>query len=225
MAQKTDIELIQEAEAIKNATAPGTNTALKIGTMLEDIIDSKINNGTYKVFTALLTQNGGDSPEQANYINQNSLTIGVSCYISQNLPLNQGGTDFTNVGAINNEVGTWFIATGTNPIWGNQDGGVNYNLGAPIVKVLQNTIGNVWFNYEGVGNYSVNSNGLFTIGKTMLQGVTFYSGDVDNLITINTTPDSNSISKIYLNKVSGNNNYIDGYLYSPGVPLEIRVYN
>jgi len=45
---------------------------------------------------------------------------------------------------------------------------LEYNEGAPVAIVLENTIGNIWFNYNGVGDYAVNSNGLFTIDKTAI---------------------------------------------------------
>ena len=79
----------------------------------------------YKVYTALLTQSG-DNDEQV--INTGTLTIGVTYEINDNSP----GMDFTNVGAPNNTVGTYFVATGTTPnSWGADEGGpdiLNYNL-------------------------------------------------------------------------------------------------
>ena len=175
---------------------------------------------SYKVYTALLTQSGGDSPEQANYINQGPLTIGVSCYISQNLPLNQGGTDFTNVGATNNEVGTWFIATGTTPIWGTQDGGVNYNLAAPRVTVLENTIGNIWFTYDVVGYYRIYSDSKFIQNKTFA------------FIAFPGSTNSGGSAAVYVNQVPQylpmeTRDYAgilsDDILYDTSI--EIRVYN
>lgn len=44
MAQQTDAELLDEAAIIKDETAEGANTADRVGTMLENIIDSKLNN-------------------------------------------------------------------------------------------------------------------------------------------------------------------------------------
>lgn len=44
MAQKTDADLIIEADVIKNETVAGANTASRNGTMLNNVIDSKINN-------------------------------------------------------------------------------------------------------------------------------------------------------------------------------------
>lgn len=43
MAQKTDIELSDEALIIRNETEIGANTALRVGDMLKDIVDSKSN--------------------------------------------------------------------------------------------------------------------------------------------------------------------------------------
>lgn len=113
----------------------------------------------YKVFSALLTQSGGDDTQ-----NQQSglLTIGVTYYIDDNA----SNPDFTNVGAANNNVGTYFMATGTTPTsWG--EATLAYNPGAPVATVLENTIGNIWFTYNNVGNYFCNSDGLFTENKTV----------------------------------------------------------
>ena len=118
----------------------------------------------YKVFTALLTQSGGDDSDA---IGIGLLTIGKTYTIYNPIP--SIGIDFTNVGAPNNEIGTSFIATGTTPNnWGNEEGVgsqiLTFNNGAPVATVLENTIGNVWFTYNGVGEYYCNSNGLFTTG-------------------------------------------------------------
>ena len=173
----------------------------------------------YRVFTALLTQSGGDSPANANYENQVPLVIGQSYFIDDNLPIVDGGTDFTNVGAANNDYGTWFIATGTTPIWGVNNGFLTYNEGAPVATVLENTIGNIWFTYTGVGNYGVNSNGLFTLNKTW-QSPTNY-----NL--------PNDITEGYNFAIFGNNSgaffvFQEGNLQDSSLvntPIEIRVYN
>jgi hypothetical protein len=120
---------------------------------------------SYKVYTALLTQSGGDSPDYDNGI---YFTVGMTYTIIQK-PGTSSYTlgDFTNVGAPNNEIGTSFIATSSDTAsnWGtNID--VSWNSGAPIATVLENTIGNIWFTYEQPGYYRINSNGLFTVNKT-----------------------------------------------------------
>jgi len=43
MAQKTDGQLTTEANIIRDETAVGANTALRVGTMLDNLIDSKVN--------------------------------------------------------------------------------------------------------------------------------------------------------------------------------------
>jgi hypothetical protein len=111
------------------------------------------------VYTALLTQTGANDP----YILSNSnLTIGVTYQIKTG---STGPFDFTNVGAINNNIGTSFVATGTTPNnWASA--ALNYNTGAPVAKVLENTIGNIWFTYNGEGSFSLFSNGLFILNKS-----------------------------------------------------------
>jgi hypothetical protein len=109
----------------------------------------------YKVYTALLTQGGGDDP---NVISGGLLQIGVTYKITDD---GGSGWDFTNVGAPNNNIGTYFIATGTTPNnWGNF-ARLEYNNGTPVVNVLENTIGNIWFIYDGTGTYSLKTSTNF----------------------------------------------------------------
>ena len=90
---------------------------------------------------------------------------------------------------------------------------------APIVTVLQNTIGDISFQYVGVGSYRVVSAGLFIEGKTFA--------------FIGSSPDGNSHASIassgggqsdirsiqsFINGVASNN-------VISGAALEIRVYN
>lgn len=107
------------------------------------VISGSSNVLPYKVYTALLTQIGGDDPFSITI--PEPLVIGQSYQISQ---YNEGD-DFTNVGAPSNTQDIWFVATGTTPaVWTN---GSNLftNGGAPVVIVLENTIGNIWFEYGG----------------------------------------------------------------------------
>lgn len=122
----------------------------------------------YKVYSALLTQTGTDTEDS---INSGDLDIGRTYAINEISP----GMDFTNVGAPNNDLGTKFIATGTTPnSWGS---GATYTLaysaGAPVVVVLENTIGNVWFTYNGVGTYQVHAIGGFIGIAPALSGCYF----------------------------------------------------
>ena len=115
----------------------------------------------YKVYTALLTQSGGNNFQS---ISSGSLTIGVTYQI---ISTSSAPGDFTNVGAPNNNVGTYFVATGTNPNeWGGYE--LEYNTGTPVVTVLENTIGNVWFERQGQGAYNCVCSGLFPEGKTFI---------------------------------------------------------
>ena len=162
---------------------------------------------TYKVYTALLTQSGSDGAAQG--ISASPLIVGATYYIEDN----QGsGWDFTNVGAPNNDIGTYFVATGTTPnSWG-IDGLLGYTPGAPVATVLENTIGNIWFTYDSTGFYLINSNGLFTNNKTWLQNIIITGGP--DFCIFNLGGDS----IIEVSTSAGND-----LLYN--TPIEIRVYN
>jgi hypothetical protein len=160
----------------------------------------------YKVYTALLTQSGGDSPVA---ISNTDLQVGVTYVIKDN-----GGGDFTNVGAPNNDVGTYFLATGTTPTaWGSTN--LEYNEGAPVVTVLENTIGNIWFTYFGIGQYQIFSDNLFTLDKSW---ATAYSGGDDEVSFNGFVVSPNGNNELRLNSGNGNNDHIS-------IRLEIRVYN
>jgi hypothetical protein len=166
----------------------------------------------YKVYTALLTQSGEDNQET---LIDDPLIIGVTYKIGDQA----GGTwDFTNVGAPNNDIDTYFVATGTTPnSWGN--GTLIYNTGAPVVTVLENTIGNVWFIYQDVGIYSLDSIELFTSDKTYLYIQSFPYPDEEKEIGI--TRDSDNTVAIS-NTQAGT--YSDNVL-NFRASIEIRVYN
>ena len=53
MAQKTDLELITESNIIRDETTIGANTALRVGTMFDNLVDSKINNDRVSDSTSL----------------------------------------------------------------------------------------------------------------------------------------------------------------------------
>lgn len=171
---------------------------------------------TYKVYTALLTQSGEDNPLS---IDTGLLTIGVTYYIN-NPSL---GMDFTNVGSPSNNTGTYFVATGTTPnSWGagqgTSNGTLTYNIGAPIVIVLENTLGNVWFTYNDIGQYLVNSNELFINNKSFaIIGTPTESGINNNFAGI--VPSGTSIFAIDVVEEGP----VDDLLQN--TPIEIRVYN
>jgi hypothetical protein len=174
----------------------------------------------YKVYTALLTQSGGSDLQT---ISSGDLTIGVTYFINSS---NNDG-DFTNVGAPNNDPGTYFVATGTTPnTWGTY-GDLKYNTGAPVVTVLENTIGNIWFTFNNTGSFHIISNGLFSSTSSTLFGSFFsdtlgggndayvfsYIVDSTSQITLSVlrTSDNSGVSVI-----GGDGRYC---------PIEIRVYN
>lgn len=174
----------------------------------------------YKVYTALLTQSGSSNP-QTIYIGTNygsTLTIGVSYTIDGN-----DTTDFTNVGAPNNNIGTSFVATGTIP--NNQNNNdityLTYNLGTPVVTVLENTIGNIWFEYKSVGDYRCNSDSLFTIGKTTIDIDSYgQNGNASGGALISNTT-LNPVDKFTINTYKAGDS--DDILAANRI--EIRVYN
>ena len=169
----------------------------------------------YKVYTALLTQSGGDDP---SFLTGGDLVIGYTYEIYDDGGF---GFDFTNVGAPNNNFGTYFVATGNTPnSWGT-DARLNYNAAAPVVTVLENTIGNIWFTYLNIGVYGANSSDLFPFGKTALFIGSANEGDVEGLNFAFFR--QNAINQLTIVTKDYTLNNTDGYLYN--TPIEIRVYN
>lgn len=88
---------------------------------------------------------------------------------------------------------------------------------APVAKVLENTIGNIWFTYGEVGTYYVNSNELFTENKTITSFLSNFPTSMafnENLLV---NFERQNVSQLTLSIVG------DGYLGN--TPIEIRVYN
>lgn len=181
---------------------------------LDQFVESKLPQPAYKVYTALLTQSGADDPLT---LSSGPVTKGVTYRISAN-----SDGDFSNVGAPNNNENTWFVAINNEvPNSYGTDCQLFYNNAAPVVTVLENTIGDVWFTYVGVGEYAINSNGLFSINKTI------------GFVTFNNCCNSGLGDKPFLaiNPSSVNSVYIssatDGILTDTVIqntPIEIRVY-
>lgn len=168
---------------------------------------------SYKVYTGLLTQTGTSNPLN---ITAGTLTIGVT----YNMSGVTSGTDFTNVGAPSNTNGVFFVATGTTP---NSFGGatLSYNTGAPTVKVLHNTIGNVYFRFMGTGVYRVASSSLFTADKTtVMLGPLDFSSSINP--TLSTIQFLNTTSNYTICTNDGGGIAYNGLLTN--TPIEIRVY-
>jgi hypothetical protein len=177
----------------------------------------------YKVFTALVKQEGTSS---FGNIGGGDLIVGKTYRI------NDLGGDFTNVGAPNNDAGTSFIATGTTPAsWNGAT--LNYNDGAPTATILENTIGNIWFEYNAEGRYYIISEAQFTLDKTFINGtpLTGYSV-LNNFVESSTGGDAgrgyflsqSDALVIELNTMRGFTNFRDNVLLYPTC-IEIRVYN
>ena len=171
----------------------------------------------YQVYTALLTQSGGDDIRQLVWGDE--LTIGVTYEVFDT----KAGDDFRNVGGpliINNNDfnGVRFMATGTTPTNWSGGTGVEYNLGAPVATVLENTIGNVWFTFQSDGRYSAISNELFIENKTAKFGG-WVDSDIDAYFRFGS--DGDSINEITL--ATGDPGPMNSYLKN--ATIEIRVYN
>ena len=174
----------------------------------------------YKVYTALLTQSGGDSPADNCSDDPQPLVIGQTYLIESN----DGTGDFTNVGAPNNNQGTYFVATGTTPNnWGTSgDVCLAYNSGAPIVTVLENTIGNIWFTYEAEGQYNINSSGLFIDNKTFVVfGSEYNENNYDGISVLIQTKVIDLIR--FKTPINSDGSTLNDNLFSTSI--EIRVYN
>jgi hypothetical protein len=175
---------------------------------MQDITDTV---RPYQVYTALLMQNGEDNEETLE--SGDALTIGQT-YLIENGSDDPG--DFLNVGAPSNDEGTLFVATGETPTkWGKTT--LAYNTGAPVVTVLENTIGNVWFKYSAVGEYVMGSADLFTEGKTWF-AQPLYTNVLDEASM--SYSGSNELGIVSLQDGSGTDSVLD-----KGVSIEIRVYN
>lgn len=168
----------------------------------------------YKVFTALITQEGGDAP--AIRFGDGEIAEGVSYYIAEN-PDNE---NLTLVGAPSNNPGTFFTATKTVNGGYSPSVRLEYNEGAPTAIVLENTLGGVAFGYINTGRYSVNSNGLFKMDKTTISIDAFgQDGNSSGLAVIgNTTLNNEDKFEI----ISAKGGESDGILQK--TRIEIKVY-
>lgn len=164
----------------------------------------------YKVYSALLTQNG-----DSNLVIYTAGTLEIGKTYEIYDLTGAANFDFTNVGAPNNNIGTYFVATGTIPnSWG-INVGLKANTGAPIVTVLENTIGNIWFTYESAGLYFMKSSGLFLNDKTWYSILANWNGGNAHINNLTYIDDSTILIEV----TNGINNYLIK------APIEIRVYN
>jgi hypothetical protein len=110
--------------------------------------------------------------------------------------------------------------------WGDE-GLLLTNRAIPVVVVLENTIGNVWFEYRGIGTYRINSNSLFTTDKTTCATAAFYNQIEDAFISLFPDIDADSTRvKFFTAKNTGEAapELADAVVLQPTL-FEIRVYN
>jgi hypothetical protein len=216
-------------ELDKQSSFPASSNVGKLilGFNTDGSLQATDNNGQsvgvvgapYKVYTALLTQNGGDNSLYYTDPSEGpGLTIGVTYSITDGI---QGDDDFTNVGAPSGETYPIFVATGTTPNKWENGTRTYYNTGAPTVTVLENTIGNVWWTYDATGRYYLYSSSLFTENKTLITYTNNNYQDATGAMIV--------VSMYYVdtNTIKLDNaydfNFYDGLVIN--MPIEIRVYN
>lgn len=130
---------------------------------IEEIAEAVAPVPSYKVYTATLTQIGGSDPLSQT---SGAVEAGVSYTIS--IPLGyEPSYDFGNVGGPVYPDNFPFVATytATPNEYGNAI--LNYDTGAPVVTVFENTIGNIWCTFEEDSHYSIKSDDLFD-GKILI---------------------------------------------------------
>lgn len=205
--------------------------------IVEDIHDlvTEANTKPYKVFTALLAQSGGNDPRYMQGDGGgdiSSATKGTTVLIYSNL----NNIDYSSIGAPNSNVGTYFILTQDITL-SNLDNETTFiiNTGAPVATVLENTLGNIFFTYRGLGNYNcLNSDGLFINNKTfILNGTMLGSVIFNRLIQSDGSGfgaqvgyffefSDNSTIRI---KSLGDADVFQDSILNGFIPIEIRVYN
>ena len=206
---------------VQTTAYPGSGGTWSFGATAMSFPDNTVQTTAYapkyKVYTALLTQTGTSSVQN---ISTGDLTVGVTYYINNNVMGN-----FTNVGAPNNDNGTYFVATGTTPAdWGINLSGdtLTFDTGAPTAIVLENTIGNVYWSYNSTGVYAGTiDEDLVTEGKQLVFSPTVAISTSDNryfVATVNIPVDG--IVGIYN---TDGTDFINGGLEN--FTIEIRVYN
>jgi hypothetical protein len=167
----------------------------------------------YKVFSGLIWQTGGTFLQNKNA--GGTLDKGVTYYIVSN-----GGYDFIPLGAPSNTVGTYFICNQNITTGLGIPFDLQYDTGAPICAVLENTIGNIWFTYDNLGKYGIFSNDLFDHEKTMYfnQSLPMNAVGVKMLLYIPAT------SQFQI-ETYNSSNVLDDSLLEDYTPIEIRIYD
>lgn len=133
MAQLSDSALTILANAIKNATNEGENTADDVGQFLVDIVDSKINKNIFKEYVAVLSQSGSSDPTVDAVIN-NTFTGGIT--------ITRASTGVYSLTSASSEfVSGKTLATISNGINGNGQVGSQYNTISIVTVSTRNSAG------------------------------------------------------------------------------------
>jgi hypothetical protein len=181
---------------------------------IEDISKAVV---PYGVYTALLTQKGESNPQN---ISRGSVEAGFYYTVKINkLGINTELLyDFSNVGGPIYPDIFDFVATSSDVPNDYGNASLSFDTGAPVAKVLENTIGNVWFTYNDVGSYYMKSNGLFTgVFPIIINNIDLF--DVGSSISQTLQViDSETI----LIRTSDVSELSDDFLVD--TPIEIRVY-
>jgi hypothetical protein len=176
--------------------------------LVSDLIN--LIGNPYKVLTALVSQSG--TSVSSTKIS-GAVTKGVTYEI-----INSSNGNFSNVGAPNNNVGTFFIATVTAVPNSYGSATLAFNTGAPTLIILENNIGNVWATFNSDGYYTLNSNGLFTQDETAI----FLGQYVDPEAAIRYGVEIQNQSEITIGSANSSGGANNLFIKTP---IEIRVYN
>jgi|688.fasta_scaffold397539_2 hypothetical protein len=163
MAQQNDSQLIVSADVIKNETVANANTATRVGDMLNDIIDSKINNDKIDV-DGTLTADSDDL-----VASQKAIKAYVDSAKSTDDTLG-GATPSDSLFPSQKAIKTYVDAKRPYAVYSallNQTAG-----GDPIATVLQNELLPITWAYVSSGVYTATAIGQFESQKTFYIGGT-----------------------------------------------------
>ena len=150
-------------------------------------------SSTYKVYSAVVNQSGDGTSYDISF-GEGDLVIGRTYQITAT---DSDTCDFTNVGAPNNDINTYFVATGTTPTsWGQDNKGkLTYVSGTPVFTILENTIGDIVWIYDGVGYYQG-----FIFDATNTPIPTFLSGKTPTLNYITGPMEANIVRHLVISR-------------------------
>jgi hypothetical protein len=181
---------------------------------VEDLVTQLTPTPTYKVFTALLTQSGGSQ------INSQTQGANITQGVTYLIIANSENADLTVFGAPNSNVGTYFVCTtsGTLPMQGTIE--LQYNTGAPVATVLENTIGNVYWIYVSEGIYVGFVPNIAEQKQVVFSPTSAYkTNSYDSYVRISNNSIDGQVEISTTDGTMGINDTIVDF------PIEIRVYN